>query len=161
MRTIQTLFTLVTALLLGTNAVAESVWDRASLGHSGSREITVYRSPSCGCCGGWIEHLEHHGFKVTDIKTDNLTSIKQSYGVPQRMASCHTAIIDDYLIEGHVPADDIKRLLRDKPPVAGLAVPQMPVGGPGMEQGMRKDPFDVYQFSGNDDYSVYQAYRNY
>ena len=101
--------------------------------YSGTRDITVYRSPSCGCCGGWIEHAQKHGFKVKDIKTDDLEAVKQKYNVPPELAACHTTIVDGYVMEGHIPADDIKRFLTEKPNLAGLAVPGMPIGTPGME----------------------------
>lgn len=109
-------------------------------------EIKVYRDPDCQCCHKWITHLEHNKFNVIDILTRDMTTVKQTVHLPKAMASCHTAIIDGYIIEGHVPATDIKRLLLEKPDIAGLSVPQMPVGTPGMEMGQRKDNFVVFQF---------------
>lgn len=113
---------------------------------SKSSEINVYRDPSCSCCGGWIDHLATKGFQPTSIATSNMETLKQQYGVPEGLASCHTAVIDNYVIEGHVPAEDIKRLLAEKPNVAGIAVPGMPIGTPGMENGDRKDSFTVFSF---------------
>ncbi|QLE58540.1 DUF411 domain-containing protein [Nostoc sp. TCL26-01] len=107
---------------------------------------TVYRSPDCSCCGGWIDHLKSQGFTVKDIPTTNIEAIKHKFNVPDNLTSCHTAIVDGYVIEGHVPAQDIKRLLQEKPQVAGLSVPQMPLGTPGMEIGDKKDPFSVLFF---------------
>ncbi len=149
------------ALLSLPMLASASPWDRALEQYTGDKSITVYRSPTCGCCSAWIEHLERHDFQVTDIKTQEMRTIKQRHGVPARLASCHTAIIDGYVIEGHVPADDIKRLLRQRPQVAGLSVPQMPVGSPGMEQGSRKDPFAVVQFERNGAFEAFNEYWAY
>lgn len=108
--------------------------------------ITVHRSPTCGCCKAWVQHLEANGFQTTDIVTEDVATVKQQYGVPDELTSCHTAVVDGYAIEGHVPASDIKRLLAEKPQVSGLAVPQMPIGSPGMESGNIKEPFSVLSF---------------
>jgi len=94
--------------------------------------ITVYKDPSCGCCKKWIEHLESHGYHVDAKDTPEMPQIKRSLGVPEGLTACHTAVVNGYLIEGHVPAEDIDRLLAQKPAVAGLAVPGMPMGSPGM-----------------------------
>ena len=107
-----------------------------------SLEITVYKSPTCGCCNAWIAHLEKNGFKVTAQNRNDMPMIKGAIGVNSQFQSCHTAVVDGYFIEGHVSANDIKRLLRDKPNAAGLSVPGMPMGSPGME-GPRKDPYTV------------------
>ncbi|MFN6485886.1 MULTISPECIES: DUF411 domain-containing protein [unclassified Nostoc] len=120
---------------------------------------TVYHSPDCNCCGGWIDHLKAQGFKITDFSTTDIETVKQKYNVPDNLSSCHTAIVNGYVIEGHVPADDIKRLLQEKPNVVGLSVPQMPVGTPGMEMGNRKDPFSVLSFDRNDSVAVFNKYR--
>jgi hypothetical protein len=98
---------------------------------------------------------------VTDIKTDQIGRVKGVYSVPPELASCHTAVIDGYVIEGHVPADDIKRLLHSRPDVRGLSVPQMPVGTPGMEMGDRKDHFKVISFSDAGEISVFREYTDY
>ena len=108
--------------------------------------VTVYKSPSCGCCGKWVDHLRASGFRVAVHDVQNVEPFKERYGVPSRLASCHTATVDGYVIEGHVPAADIRRLLAEKPKVKGLAVPGMPVGSPGMEQGNVKEPYDVVSF---------------
>ena len=96
-------------------------------------EITVYKSPACRCCSKWVEYLEANGFTVTVKDRRDLTRVKQELGIQQQLRGCHTGVIDGYVIEGHVPADDIRRLLAEKPAVRGLAVPGMPVGSPGME----------------------------
>jgi len=95
--------------------------------------ITVYKDPGCGCCKSWIEHLRKHGYRVDAKDSPNMTEIKRTLGVPTGLTACHTAMVNGYLIEGHVPAADIDRLLAQKPKVAGLAVPGMPAGSPGME----------------------------
>lgn len=119
--------------------------------------ITVYKSPSCGCCNAWIKHLRDNGFAVQAHDTQRMTLVKQSLGVPASHSSCHTAEVSGYVIEGHVPAADIQRLLRDKPAVAGLAVPGMPMGSPGME-GSRKDPYQVLTFDTAGNSGVYAEY---
>ncbi len=96
--------------------------------------ITVFRSPTCGCCGQWIAHLKKNNFIVTDRLTENMQAIKDKYGVSNDIVSCHTALTGGYVIEGHVPADDIKTLLRNRPNVFGISVPNMPDDAPGMEQ---------------------------
>ncbi|MEW6416257.1 MAG: DUF411 domain-containing protein [Pseudomonadota bacterium] len=105
--------------------------------------IDVYKSPTCGCCVKWIEHLKSNGFTVRSHDTLDVTQHKQRLGVPAGYGACHTAVVNGYVIEGHVPARDIKRLLREKPLARGLAVPGMPVGSPGMEQGNHMEPYEV------------------
>ena len=124
-------------------------------------EIVVYRSPSCGCCGKWVKHLEINGFKVTDKITQDMQKIKSQYGVNKSLASCHTAIINGYVVEGHVPAEDIKTMIQAKPSIKGLSVPGMVTGTPGMEMGERKDPYNVVAFDGNGKQSLYKAYEKY
>lgn len=97
--------------------------------------MTVYKSASCGCCKNWVEHARSSGFTVKTIDTEDLSSVKRDLGVPASLQSCHTVVVGNYLIEGHVPASDVKRLLTEKPAIRGLAVPGMPIGAPGMEQG--------------------------
>lgn len=116
--------------------------------------VTVYKSPTCGCCGKWVEHLEDHGFTVEVVDMPDLRGLKAKHGIGPALASCHTAFIDDYLVEGHVPADLIERLLVERPAVAGLAVPGMPVGSPGME-GPRRAPYEVLAFDAQGNTEVY------
>lgn len=123
--------------------------------------ITVHRSPTCGCCKAWVQHLEANGFQTTDIVTEDVTAVKQEYGVPSELTSCHTAVIDGYAIEGHVPAADIKRLLVEKPQISGLAVPQMPIGSPGMESGNIKEPFAVLSFRPDGRVKTFNEYQSY
>lgn len=129
----------------------------AFTGSLASELITVYKSPTCGCCSAWIEHLEQNGFAVKAYNSDRMGEIKQALGVAPRHASCHTAEIDGYVIEGHVPADQIRRLLRERPEMAGLSVPGMPMGSPGME-GPRKDPYQVLLFDRTGNSRVYADY---
>ncbi len=120
--------------------------------------IMVYRDPSCSCCEGWVENLTRHGFAPGNVSTSNMAAVKQQYHVPEALASCHTAVIDGYVIEGHVPVDDIKRLLAEKPNVLGIAVPGMPIGTPGMESGDKKDPFTVFSFDAQGNKQVFNQY---
>ncbi len=115
---------------------------------------TVYKDAGCGCCRAWITHLERNGFEVTAHDVTTMGQIKASLGVPSALQSCHTAVVAGYVVEGHVPADLVQRLLRERPKVAGLAVPGMPMGSPGME-GARKDPYDVLAFDAKGKTSVY------
>ncbi len=107
--------------------------------------VEVWRSPTCQCCGAWVKHLETNGFtvKVSAATPSMLDSIKRQAGIGEDLAACHTAKIGAYVIEGHVPASDIERLLSERPDALGLAVPGMPVGSPGMEQGDKTEPYDV------------------
>lgn len=112
--------------------------------------IQVYKSPTCGCCTSWVEHIRDSGFQaeVIDVTDEALQQRKSKLGVGPRLASCHTAIVNGYVVEGHVPAADIKRMLSEKPAIIGIAAPGMPVGSPGMEvPGGRKDKYDVVAFS--------------
>jgi hypothetical protein len=122
-------------------------------------DIVVYRSPTCECCGRWLEHLKKNSFNVKDIVTDDVQAIKNKYGVSEAMASCHTAIVDGYVIEGHVPANDIMKLLKNKPKIVGIAVPGMPSGTPGMEMGDRKDAYNVMSFDKENHYEVFSSYE--
>lgn len=121
-------------------------------------QATVYRDPNCTCCGGWIEHLKAKGFPVKNVPTADMIAFKQEHGVTEELASCHTAIVDGYVVEGHVPSDDIKRLLTQKPNISGIAVPGMPVGTPGMEMGNKKDSFAVVAFDEQGQTKVFKQY---
>jgi len=113
--------------------------------HSDAIAITVYKSPTCGCCANWVDHLRKHGFRVTVKDTIDLDPIKEKLGVTQPLASCHTGVVRGYVVEGHVPAADIKKMLKERPKVVGIAVPGMPMGSPGME-GPRSEPYEVLAF---------------
>jgi hypothetical protein len=122
--------------------------------------MTVYKTATCGCCTAWVEHVRAAGFEVEaiDVARERLIEHKQSAGLDRRLASCHTATIDGYVIEGHVPAADIRRLLEQRPDVAGLAVPGMPVGSPGMEVGDRVDPYRVIAFDRRGGLEIFAEY---
>lgn len=123
--------------------------------------IKVWKSPTCGCCKDWISHLEANGFAVTSYDVGNAEA-RNRLGMPVRFGSCHTAEVDGYAIEGHVPASDIRRLLEEKPQAIGLSVPAMPRGSPGMDgpayRGVR-DPYDVLLIGTDGSASVFQSYR--
>jgi len=122
--------------------------------------IEVWKSPTCGCCKKWIEHLEDNGFSVTAYDEGN-NRARAQLGMPRAHGSCHTALIDGYVIEGHVPAKDIMRLLKEKPKAIGLSVPGMPIGSPGMdgpEYKGHKDPFDVLLVESEEESSTFSRY---
>lgn len=119
----------------------------ASSAFAETRVLKVYKSALCGCCGAWVDHMRNAGFRAVVTDISDLSSIKDQLMVPSELQSCHSSVIDGYVIEGHVPARDVIRLLRDRPKAIGLSVPKMPVGSPGMEQGSRRDPFEVILFS--------------
>jgi hypothetical protein len=120
--------------------------------------ITVYKTPTCGCCGQWVQHLKAAGFTVVVNDVPNTDSYARQYGVPEALRSCHTAVVDGYTIEGHVPAADIQRLLKEKPKAKGLAVPGMPMGSPGMDAGGRRDKYSVLLFQADGKTTVYKEY---
>lgn len=125
----------------------------------GPAAITVYKSPTCGCCSQWIEHMRKNGFTVKSMDVDDIDRVKSAYGVPAAGASCHTALVKGYVVEGHVPASSVTRLLREKPKIVGLAVPGMPVGSPGMEMpGGQKEPFDVVSFDKAGKLALYEKH---
>ena len=121
--------------------------------------IQVYKTPTCGCCTKWIDSLRAAGFKVEATDMPDLTTLKAMNGIPTNLSSCHTAIVSGYVVEGHVPAADLKRLLKEKPAVAGLSVPGMPLGSPGMEHPdpTRHEAYDVLAF-GPDGVSVFASH---
>jgi hypothetical protein len=119
--------------------------------------IEVWKDPNCGCCANWVKHLESNGFRVTVNDRGN-SAARARLGVPTKLGSCHTAQIGGYAIEGHVPADDIRRLLVQRPDAVGLAVPGMPIGSPGMEQGASREPYDVLLVLKDGRTRVYQSY---
>jgi hypothetical protein len=123
--------------------------------------VEVWKAPTCGCCKDWIRHLESSGFKVQVHDSGN-TAARARLGIPMRLGSCHTALIEGYAIEGHVPVREIRRLLAERPSAVGLAVPGMPIGSPGMdgpEYGTRKDPYDVLLVRKDGSTTSYQSYQ--
>ena len=130
--------------------------DTARIASASLPTMTVYKSPTCGCCTKWVEHIEAAGFTVQTQDLADVTSRKDALGVPQRLRSCHTAKVGEYVIEGHVPAADVKHLLSEAPEVRGVAVPGMPVGSPGMEvPGRPAQPYRVIAFSAEEAASIF------
>jgi hypothetical protein len=121
-------------------------------------ELVVYKIPTCGCCTDWVKHLRGHGFAVKVMEVADLGPVRQRFRVPDRLAACHTALIGGYVVEGHVPASAIKRLLAEKPGVVGLSVPGMPLGSPGME-GPRSEAFSTLAFDERGTAKVFESYR--
>ncbi|MDZ4079779.1 MULTISPECIES: DUF411 domain-containing protein [Hydrocarboniphaga] len=137
---------------------AASWWATRAPGAIDAETVVVYKSPTCHCCSKWVEHLRVAGFTVS-VKNENaMNPLKTRLGVPADLASCHTALVHGYLIEGHVPAEDIRRLLAERPKAKGLAVPGMPIGSPGMEQGDRVDRYEVVLFSDDAPASVFATH---
>lgn len=126
---------------------------------SSNADIIVYKSETCGCCNDWIDHLEDNNFIVETFNREDMNLVKlQLGGVPSNLQSCHTAKIGDYIVEGHVHAEQITRMLKEKPDIKGLSVPGMPMGSPGME-GYRNDAYDVLAFNDDDSFTVYASYN--
>jgi hypothetical protein len=112
--------------------------------------VEVFKTPTCGCCQNWVEHLRKSGFNVRTTDLNDLSEIKKSRGVPEQVQSCHTAVVGGYVVEGHVPASDIQRMLTEKPAIAGIAVGGMPTGSPGMDfPGVKAQPYNVMSFDKN------------
>jgi hypothetical protein len=126
----------------------------ASLIALDDNDIDIWKSPTCGCCKLWVDHMRANGFRPRTQDVADVTPFKRKYGVPVALESCHTAIVAGYAIEGHVPADVVRQLLKQRPQILGLAVPGMPMGSPGME-GSRKDPYDVVAFDKSGKGSVF------
>ena len=132
-------------VVLGTPAAAEPA------------EVHVYKTPTCGCCGKWVDHLRQRGFPVRTTDLPKLDEVKSMNGVPRQLSSCHTAIVGSYVIEGHVPAEDVIRLLSEKPAIAGLAVPRMPIGSPGME-GPNPQRYRVLAFDSDSKVTIFATH---
>lgn len=120
--------------------------------------VDVYKSPTCGCCSKWVDHLKANGFSVRSHDTNDVAKHKARLGVPAGYGACHTAQVNGYLVEGHVPANEIKRLLKEKPRVRGLAVPAMPMGSPGMETAGYKDSYEVFVVNRDGSTQTYAHY---
>ena len=146
------LFCLLTAL-----PACENPQDTAPT-QSPSAAISVYKTPTCGCCTKWVDHLREKGFTVETHDQPSLTALKQEHGIPRGAEACHTALVDGYVIEGHVPAREIARLLEERPDVRGLVVPGMPLGSPGMEAD-RTDPYSVLAFDDKGRVSTFARYE--
>ena len=122
--------------------------------------VQVYKDPTCGCCALWVEHLRKAGFTATVTDVEDMNAVKTKHGVPPRARSCHTAVTGDYVIEGHVPAADVQRLLKERPSVVGIGVPGMPIGSPGMEvAGVKPQPYDVLAFDKTGQTTVFASHN--
>src|SRR6187455_3262906 len=143
----------ITALTLGLAAQSKPATPAAE-------KITVYKTSSCGCCKLWVDHLKASGFDVQamDVSSADVRAVSKAAGLKEEDTSCHTAKIGNYVVEGHVPADDIKRMLKEKPVIAGLSAPGMPQGSPGMEQGT-KEPYDVVAFTKDGKTTVFAKHK--
>ena len=132
-----------------------------AMAQSGKVLVEVWKDPNCGCCEDWVAHLQANGFAVKVNPSGN-DAMRAKLGIPQKLGSCHTALVGGYAVEGHVPAVDIRRLLKEKPNAVGLSVPGMPIGAPGMDgavYGKRRDPFDVVLVSRSGEARVYASYN--
>ena len=125
---------------------------------AGTPTVVVYKTPSCGCCSAWVDRMREAGFTVEVHDQDNVDPEKQRLGVPLHLASCHTGTVGGYALEGHVPPATVLRLLRERPQVAGVAVPGMPAGSPGMEMGGQKDPYEVVAWTRDGSTRVYETH---
>ena len=145
--------TLVALLVAGLSVSGSTYAQRQS------PTVQVYKSATCGCCANWVKHLEQHGFMTAVTETEDVAAVKAKHNVPARVQSCHTALVDGYVLEGHVPAADVRRLLKERPSVAGLAVPGMPIGSPGMEVAtMKPQPYDVIAFDRQGQLKVFASH---
>ena len=122
------------------------------------KDIVVYKNPECGCCTKWVKYLQDNDYNVTIEHTRDVLAVKQRLGVPEKLAACHTAVIDGYVVEGHITHRDIKRLLLFRPDITGIAVPGMPIGTPGMESGDTMQSYDVISFDDQGNTQVFVAH---
>ena len=123
-------------------------------------EVIMYKNPSCGCCGAWAKHMRGAGFVVKEMPREDMAAVKEKYGISADLASCHTAIVDGYVIEGHVPASDVQRLLQERPQIVGLTAPGMPMQSPGMQaEGMPPKHYSVLAFDKQGKVKVYHRYE--
>ena len=145
--------TLVASALLGLTTLGG-----ISTAVAADDEVVMYKDPNCGCCGKWAEHMRTHCFKVKEVATAEMAQVKGEAGVPQALGSCHTAKVGGYVVEGHVPAADVRRMLTDKPAIAGISAPGMPMGSPGMEGPYPSDRYDVVSFDAEGKTAVFASH---
>ena len=146
----------VAAMCIVSAALASRAQPAAGRPAQGQAAVTVYKTATCGCCAKWVDHMRAAGFEVKTTDVENIGEVKSTYGVPSELGSCHTSLVGGYVVEGHVPADVVSRMLREKPKIAGIAVPGMPIGSPGMEQAGRRMPYEVIAFERGGKASVYE-----
>ena len=140
----------IKALIAGLAFISTSVF---------ATQVTLYKSPTCGCCTEWAKHIKAEGFEVKVVLQESNADIRKKFGISQDLMSCHTAVVEGYVIEGHVPVQDIKRLLKEKPKVAGLSVPGMPASAPGMDVPGNSDPYQVVAFTKEGRKYIYSQYN--
>lgn len=152
-------FILVFFLTAGISACSQGKQPNTQLEESPDAEpisVTMYKNPDCQCCSKWAAYLEENGFSVTQNPTDSLSAVKKQQGVPDQLGACHTALIDGYVVEGHVPVEAINKLLQERPEAKGIAVPGMPAQSPGMTE--NPSPVDVYFFNGPDQMAFFDKF---
>jgi len=125
---------------------------------AGDEDVVLYKNPNCGCCGKWADHMRESGFSVREVSTQQMNIVRDEAGVPRELGSCHTALIDGYVVEGHVPASDVRRLLEERPLVSGISVPGMPLGSPGMEGPYESESYEVLTFGGIEGTQVFSRH---
>lgn len=135
---------------------AKAKTDEATRTQTETISVTMYKNPNCECCEKWAAYMEDNGYAVSVIPSDTLAAVKKKYGVPNNVSACHTALVDGYVVEGHVPVEAINKLLQERPDVKGIAVPGMPAGSPGMTE--NPSPVDVYFFNGRDQVAYYDKF---
>lgn len=145
---------IATGALLYTNQVNKNTASEHMVMFGEDYTVTMYKDPNCGCCTGYAEALRREGFEVIIEETRDLASVKQTHNIPPERESCHTSIIGDYIVEGHVPLEAVNKLLTERPDIAGIGLPSMPIGTPGMP-GLKTAPYEVYQLSATGDISPY------
>lgn len=160
MRTAAVVFIAVSGVMLAScgRAPLDRTAPLASAAAAELPQLVVYKNASCGCCGLWVDHMRKAGFAAQVHDVDNMSPVKERVGIPYGMGSCHTAEVGGYFIEGHVPAEQVVRLLKEKPNAKGLTVPAMPIGSPGMEQGDMRQPYEVHLVGQDGTTSVYARY---
>lgn len=154
-------FTYVFFLLLAAGGaiwyIISDYYARQEAGSTNSADIVMYKNPGCECCNKWASYMQRNGYSISVIASQNLQGVKAEYGIPREMGACHTALIDGYVIEGHVPAGDIKRLRNERPDAVGLAVPGMPASSPGMNTALNQ-PYEVFLIDRQGNTTVYSKH---
>lgn len=148
----------VSGLIFGLAGAVAFAQPLGALAASPKDRITVWKTPNCGCCNEWVSHLRSNGFEVVTHDVKDTAPVRQKLGLAEKFGSCHTGLLGNYVLEGHVPAKEMRRLLREKPNALGLAVPGMPAGSPGMEMGNVQDAFEVLLVLNDGTTRVYQSY---
>jgi hypothetical protein len=148
----------MTMFRINAYGIIAAVWMLSTLPVAASDEVVMYKDPDCGCCGKWADHLRENGFSVREIATREMALVKSEAGVPRALGSCHTAMVGGYVIEGHVPASDVRRLLAARPKLVGISAPGMPLGSPGMEGAYPAERYDVVGFDGKGNTQVFSKH---